>query len=56
MTEKTQSAGDAQKVFAEEYAQLCDKHGLLIVGVPRWVATNHGSYEMVIDLIVQSKQ
>lgn len=35
--------------FVADYQTLCEKHGFRIVVSPTWVATNHGSFEMVLQ-------
>lgn len=45
---KKQTAED----FAQEYKALCEKTGFNIVVSPSWVATNHGSFEMVLQYTV----
>lgn len=46
---------DIDREFAEEFNRLCQEKGRVVIGVPRFVATNHGTYELVIDLVVQRK-
>ena len=38
--------------FVEEYKRLCDKHGFNLVAVPAFKGTNHGTFEVVIQLSV----
>ena len=49
-----QSLTEQQKItkFAEEYNTLCKQYGLQIVAQPTWVPTNHGSFEMTMQMTV----
>lgn len=38
--------------FVRDYQTLCERHGFRIVVSPTWVATNHGSFEMVLQQTV----
>lgn len=38
--------------FAKEYEALCTKMGYRVVTSPQWIATNHGSFEMVLQYTV----
>jgi len=42
----------AEQQFIEEYNALCRLHGLQIAAQPNWVSTNHGSYEIVVQLMI----
>lgn len=37
--------------FAEKYQAFCQEEGGVIVGRPRFAATNHGTFELVVDLV-----
>jgi len=45
---------EQQKVanFVEDYNTLCKLHGLQIAASPAWAPTNHGSFEMTVQLTV----
>ena len=38
------------KEFSEKYNALCKEYGRQIIGVPTWVMTNHGTYELTIKM------
>ena len=40
------------KEFAEKYSALCEEMGFRVVVTPVWTATNHGSFEMVLQQAV----
>lgn len=35
--------------FAKKYQALCEEMGFRVVVTPVWTATNHGSFEMVLQ-------
>ncbi len=41
-----------EQQFIEEYNALCRLHGLQIAAQPNLVSTNHGSYEIVVQLMI----
>lgn len=45
---------EEQKVqdFITEYNNLCKKHGYSITSQPAWLGTNHGSFEMTVQMSV----
>ncbi|MFA5036406.1 MAG: hypothetical protein WC479_04450 [Candidatus Izemoplasmatales bacterium] len=45
---------EAEKVqaFTLAYKELCDKYGYEIAAQPVWVGTNHGSFELSINVFV----
>ena len=45
---------EQQKItnFVEEYNELCKRHGLQISAQPAWIPTNHGSFEMAVQVVV----
>jgi len=49
MGEDKSSPKTPAQLFSEEYELLCKKHGVRILAVPSWVATNHNSFEMTIQ-------
>jgi len=44
---------EKQKEFAEEYNELCAKHGMELVAVPQWVLRDDGMYTMRIQFAVK---
>lgn len=40
------------KDFAERYQALVEETGYQVVAQPIWVATNHGTFEMTIQLTI----
>jgi hypothetical protein len=50
VSEGTMTEQEKANAFAKEYDELCNKHGFVIVPVPTWVSTNHGSFELVLKL------
>jgi hypothetical protein len=51
---KVQPKSDEQRAkdFVKEYEALCDKHQMRIVTNPVFVATNHNSFEVVLQTSV----
>ena len=45
---------DQQKAqdFEVRYEQLCDELKMRVVASPVWVATNHGSFEMTVQMSI----
>jgi hypothetical protein len=41
--------------FSNEYVALCQKYGCEIIAQPVWIATNHGTYELSLQLTVVKK-
>ncbi|HEC65892.1 hypothetical protein LCGC14_3070510 [marine sediment metagenome] len=50
---KVLSPEELAKVFMSEYQALCEKHGMDISIKPVFKATNHGSYEVILQQSVQ---
>jgi len=44
---KTEQQPKTAQGFTEAYQKLCEEWGFRVVVTPVWVATNHGSFEMV---------
>jgi hypothetical protein len=40
------------QAFAEEYKTICEKYGYEIFAQPAWVGTNHGSFELSINVFI----
>jgi hypothetical protein len=47
-----QSEIDKIQEFTIAYKALCDKYGYEIAAQPVWVGTNHGSFELSINVFV----
>ncbi len=43
---------EKQQEFVRAYEELCQRLGCKIVGVPSFTPTNHGTFEMVVQLQV----
>jgi hypothetical protein len=41
-----------QQQFVKEYDELCKRTGCKIVGVPSFMPTNHGTFELAVELRV----
>ena len=52
MDDQTKTDQEKMQDFVNEYNALCGKHKLQIGAKPDWIMTNHGSYEMVVQLSV----
>jgi len=50
-TEKT--GQERMQDFVNEYSALCKRYKYQINAQPRWIITNHGSYELTIQLSVK---
>jgi len=49
---ETKTEEEKQKAFVTEYDELCQKHGYKIAPQPKFVPTNHGSFEIAIEMIL----
>ena len=47
--EVAKSEGELAQDFVAEYKALCEKHQFRLVISPAFVATNHGSFEVVLQ-------
>ena len=50
------SEQELMQKFYEEYTNLCKKHKFTIVVTPTFKATNHGSWEMILQSSVGKLQ
>ena len=51
-SEEPKSESELAQDFVRDYQLLCEKYQFRIVVSPTWVATNHGSFEMVLQQTV----
>jgi hypothetical protein len=40
------------QAFMIAYKAICDKYGYEVCAKPIWAGTNHGSFELVVDVFV----
>jgi len=41
---------DKLKKFVEEYEKLCKEHGFVLVATPTFIQTNHGTFEISVNI------
>jgi hypothetical protein len=51
-TEESKNDQEKMREFVDEYNAICAKYKLQIVASPTWIITNHGSYELTIQMSI----